>query len=89
MEQAENKRVVFHEQVDAEGGVVIPAAIRERHQIMPGQALILEDHDDCIRIRTMGEFIREFQEHCQKHGDLNECWPDELIRERREAAKGE
>lgn len=89
MEQAENKRVVFRERVDAEGGVVIPAAIRERHQIKPGQELILEDLGDCIRIRTMGEFIREFQEHCQKQGDPNECWSEELISERREEAKRE
>ena len=89
MEQSGNGRSIFHVRVDGVGRVVIPAGLRQRHQIESGQELVIEDGDGGIRLRTMGEVIQEIQDYCLKFGDPNELWSEELIRERREEAARE
>jgi AbrB family looped-hinge helix DNA binding protein len=75
--------------VNENGRVVIPAAFRKAVGIKAGDEVILRVEDDELRITTMKKRIERAQRHARKYVKPGVSLVDELIAERREAAKRE
>lgn len=71
------------------GRVVIPASFRKALGIEAGNDVILRLEDDELRITTMERRIRAAQRRARKYLKPGVSLVDELIAERREAAKSE
>ncbi len=75
--------------VNKNGQVVIPASYRKVLGIKAGDEVILRMEDDELRITTMKRRIERAQQHVRKYVEPGVSLVDELIAERREAAKRE
>jgi AbrB family looped-hinge helix DNA binding protein len=75
--------------VNQNGRVVIPALYREALGIKAGDEVILRMEDDELRITTMKRRIERAQRHVRKYVKPGVSLVDELIAERRKAAKRE
>jgi AbrB family looped-hinge helix DNA binding protein len=75
--------------VNENGRVVIPASFRKALGINPGDEVILRIEDDELRITTMKRRIERAQRLVRKYVKPGVSLVDELIAERREAAKNE
>jgi AbrB family looped-hinge helix DNA binding protein len=75
--------------VNENGRVVIPAAYRKHLGINPGDEVILRLEDDEVRITTIRARIKRAQRHARRYVKPGVSLVDELIAERREAAKRE
>jgi AbrB family looped-hinge helix DNA binding protein len=77
------------QKVNENGRVVIPAAFRKALGISPGDEVVLRMEDDELRITTMKRRIERAQRRARKYLKPGVSLVDELIAERREAAKCE
>ena len=75
--------------INENGRVVIPASFRKALGINPGDEVILRLEDDERRITTMKRRIERAQRLVRKYVRPGVSLVDELIAERREAAKNE
>jgi AbrB family looped-hinge helix DNA binding protein len=75
--------------VNANGHVVIPASFRKRLGIRAGDEVVLRIEDDELRITTLKSNIERAQRLVRKHIKSGTSLVDELIAERREAARRE
>ena len=75
--------------VNENGRVVIPAPYRKALGIKAGDEVILRMEDDELRITTMKRRIERAQRLVRKYVKPGTSLVDELIAERREAAKRE
>jgi len=75
--------------INENGRVVIPASFRKALGINPGDEVILRFEDDELRITTMKRRIERAQRLVRKYVRPGVSLVDELIAERREAAKNE
>jgi AbrB family looped-hinge helix DNA binding protein len=75
--------------VNENGRVVIPASFRKRLGIRVGDEVVLQIQDDELRITTMKRNIERAQRLVRKHVKPGTSLVDELIAERREAARNE
>lgn len=75
--------------VNENGRIVIPLEFRRALGIHPGDEVILSWKDDEIRITTMQRRIERAQRHVRQYVKPGVSLVDELIAERREAAKRE
>jgi len=75
--------------INENGRVVIPATFRKALGINPGDEVILRLDDDELRITTMKRRIERAQRNVRKYVKPGVSLVDELIAERREAAKRE
>ena len=75
--------------VNENGRVVIPASYRKALGIQAGDEVILRMEDDELRITTMKRRIERAQRLVRKYVKPGVSLVDELIAERREAAKRE
>ncbi|MGC1649777.1 MAG: AbrB/MazE/SpoVT family DNA-binding domain-containing protein [Candidatus Sulfotelmatobacter sp.] len=75
--------------VNENGRVVIPAAFRKALGINPGDEIILSLEEDELRITTMKRRIERAQRRARQYVKPGVSLVDELIAERREAAKRE
>ena len=75
--------------INENGRVVIPASFRKALGINPGDEVILRLEDDELRITTMKGRIERAQRLVRKYVRPGVSLVDELIAERREAAKNE
>jgi AbrB family looped-hinge helix DNA binding protein len=75
--------------INENGRVVIPASFRKALGINPGDQVILRLDDDELRITTMKHRIARAQRTVRKYVKPGVSLVDELIAERREAAKRE
>ena len=75
--------------VNENGRVVIPAAFRKALGIDAGGEVILSIDDDGLRITTMKHNIERAKRHARKYLKPGVSLVDELIEERRQAAKRE
>jgi AbrB family looped-hinge helix DNA binding protein len=73
--------------VNENGRVVIPASFRKALGIRAGDEVILRMEDDELRITTMKHRIERAQRLVRKYVKPGTSLVDELIAERREAAK--
>jgi AbrB family looped-hinge helix DNA binding protein len=71
------------------GRIVIPAAMRDALQIKPGDELLLHLEDGELHVTTRMQRIRRAQELVRRYVPEGVSLADELIAERREAAKRE
>jgi AbrB family looped-hinge helix DNA binding protein len=75
--------------VNANGRVVIPASYREALGIKAGDEVILRMEDDELRITTMKQRLERAQRRIRQYVKPGVSLADELIAERREAARRE
>ena len=75
--------------VNENGRIVIPASYRKALGIKAGDKVILRMEDDELRITTMRQRIERAQRIVRKYVKPGVSLVDELIAERREAAKRE
>ena len=75
--------------VNENGRVVIPASFRKRLGIRVGDEVVLRIEDDELRITTLRQNIERVQRLVRKHVKRGRSLVDELIAERREAARNE
>lgn len=68
---------------------MIPAAMRDALQIKPGDELLLHVEDGELHVTTRMQRIRRAQELVRRYVPEGVSLADELIAERREAAKRE
>ena len=71
------------------GRVVIPAELRKAMGVASGEELIATWEGDGLRIATMKQNIERVQRHAKPYIKPGVSRVDELIAERREAAKRE
>ena len=81
--------VETHIRINENGRVVIPASYRKALGIKPGDEVILRMEDGELRITTMKRRIERAQRLVRKYVKPGVSLVDELIAERREAAKRE
>jgi AbrB family looped-hinge helix DNA binding protein len=75
--------------INENGRVVIPASFRKRLGIRAGDEVLLQIQDDELRITTLKRNIERAQRLVRKHVKPGTSLADELIAERREAARDE
>jgi AbrB family looped-hinge helix DNA binding protein len=75
--------------VTENGRVVIPAAFRKALGINAGDQLVLRIEDDELRIMTLKRRLERAQRLVRKYVKPDVSLVDELLAERREAAKHE
>jgi AbrB family looped-hinge helix DNA binding protein len=75
--------------VNENGRVVIPASFRKQLGIRVGDDVVLRLEGDELRITTLKRNIERAQRLVRKHVKVSTSLVDELIAERREAARNE
>jgi AbrB family looped-hinge helix DNA binding protein len=75
--------------VNENGRVVIPAAFRKAMGIKAGDEVVLRIEDNELRILTLKQRIERAQRLVRQHVKPGTSLVDELIADRREAAKRE
>jgi len=75
--------------VNQNGRVVIPAAFRKAMGIEVGDEVVLRMEDDELRITTQERRIQRAQRRARRYVKAGTSLVDELLAERREAAKRE
>jgi AbrB family looped-hinge helix DNA binding protein len=75
--------------INENGRIVIPASFRKALGINAGDEVVLRLDDDELRITTIKQRIERAQRHARKYLKPGTSLVDELIAERREAAKRE
>lgn len=71
------------------GRLVVPAEMRQALGIQEGDELVLVMRDDFFEVMTPARAIRRAQEAVRQHVPAGESLVDDLLRERREAARRE
>ena len=77
------------QRVNENGRVVIPASFRKALGINVGDEVVLRMVDDELRITTLKRRVERAQRLVRKHVKRGTSLVDELIAERREAARNE
>jgi len=77
------------QRVNENGRVVIPASFRKALGINIGDEVVLRMEDDELRITTLKRRVERAQRLVRKHVKRGTSLVDELIAERREAARNE
>jgi AbrB family looped-hinge helix DNA binding protein len=84
MEQIES-----HTRINENGRVVIPASFRRALGIQPGDTVVLRIENNELRMTTLRQRLAKAQQLVRKHVKQSTSLVDELIAERREAARRE
>jgi AbrB family looped-hinge helix DNA binding protein len=77
------------QRVNENGRVVIPASFRKALGINIGDEVVLRMEDDELRITTLKRRVERAQRLVRKHVKRGTSLVDELIAERRKAARNE
>jgi AbrB family looped-hinge helix DNA binding protein len=75
--------------VNENGRIVIPASFRKALGIEIGDEVVVRLHDDELRITTQQQRIAKAQQRARKYLKPGTSLVDELLAERREAARHE
>jgi AbrB family looped-hinge helix DNA binding protein len=89
MEDAVTVNMETRQRVNENGRVVIPASFRKALGINIGDEVVLRMEDDELRITTLKRRVERAQRLVRKHVKRGTSLVDELIAERREAARNE
>jgi AbrB family looped-hinge helix DNA binding protein len=89
MEHTVTVNTETRQRVNENGRVVIPAAFRKALGINIGDEVVLRMKDDELRITTLKRRVERAQRLVRKHVKRGTSLVDELIAERREAARNE
>jgi AbrB family looped-hinge helix DNA binding protein len=77
------------QRMNQNGRVVIPAAFRKALGLKAGDVVVVRLDDDELRITSLKKRIERAQRHARQYVKPGASLVDELIAERREAAKRE
>lgn len=75
--------------INENGRIVIPAQLREALGVSAGDEIVLRMEDEGLNVTTQKHRIKRAQQLISRHVDATRSLSDELIAERREAAKNE
>ncbi len=75
--------------IDANGRVLLPAAVRKLLQLSPGDEAILVLDDDSVTLLSAAAAIKRVQASVRQYVPANVSLSEELIRERRAEFAGE
>jgi AbrB family looped-hinge helix DNA binding protein len=76
--------------INENGRIVIPAGIRARMNLKPGDSVLMNlDEDGVLHVESHMARIRRIQDELKKFGKPGSLMSDELIAERREEARRE
>jgi AbrB family looped-hinge helix DNA binding protein len=89
MEQTVTVNTETRQRVNENGRVVIPASFRKALGINIGDEVVLRMEDDELRITTLKRRVERAQRLVRKHVKRGTSLVDELIAERRKAARNE
>ncbi len=89
IEERNDMKLKASMRVNENGRVVIPASFRKRLGIRAGDEVVLQIQGDELRITTLKSNIERAQRLVRKHVKPGTSLVDELIAERREAARHE
>lgn len=89
MEQSVNSVIDVKTRLNENGRIVIPAAIRRKMDLRPGEAVLMKYENGVLRIESYRERIRRIQEEFKQFAKPGVPISDELIAERREEARRE
>ncbi len=78
-----------HTRINENGRVVIPAPFRRALGIRSGETIVLRIENDELRITTLRQRLAKAQQLVRAHVPRKTSLVDELIAERRKAAKHE
>jgi AbrB family looped-hinge helix DNA binding protein len=78
-----------HTRINENGRIVIPASFRRALHIQAGDTVVLRIENDELRITTLRQRLAKAQRLVRKHVAPTTSLVDELIAERREAARRE
>jgi AbrB family looped-hinge helix DNA binding protein len=78
-----------HARINDNGRIVIPASFRNALRIRPGETLVLRIEDDELRITTLRQRLAKARQAVRARIKPSVSLVDELIAERREAARRE
>jgi AbrB family looped-hinge helix DNA binding protein len=78
-----------HARINENGRIVIPATFRKALGIHPGETVVLRIEGDELRITTLRQRVARAQHLIRKHVPSSKSLADELIAERRDAARRE
>jgi AbrB family looped-hinge helix DNA binding protein len=78
-----------HTRINENGRVVIPASFRRALGIQPGDTVVLRIENNELRMTTLRQRLAKAQQLVRKHVKQSTSLVDELIAERREAARRE
>ena len=78
-----------HSRINENGRIVIPSSFRKVLGIKPGDTLVMRIEDDELRIATLRQRLTWAQKAVRRHIPRSSALADELIAERRKAAKRE
>jgi AbrB family looped-hinge helix DNA binding protein len=87
--EANDMGVETRMRVNENGRVVIPASYRKRLGIKIGDEVVLRLEDNELRISTIKSRVERAQRLVRKYVKPGRSLADELIKERREAARNE
>ena len=80
---------IFHVKLADDGRMVIPAPLRHRLGLQPGDALVIEAEESSLRVRSQADVLKEAQSFFRQYLTPGVSLVDELITERRTAAAKE
>jgi AbrB family looped-hinge helix DNA binding protein len=75
--------------INAQGRILIPADIRRKMDLKPGETVVMDFEDGVLKIESHRSRIRRIQEEFKKYAKPGTLASDELIAERREEARRE
>ena len=78
-----------HTRINENGRLVIPSAFRRALGIQPGDTVVLRIENNELRMTTLRQRLAKAQQLVRKHVARTTSLVDELIAERREAARRE
>jgi len=89
MEHTMTVNTETRQRVNENGRVVIPASFRKALGINIGDEVVLRMEDDELRITTLKRRVERAQRLVRKHVKRGTSLVDELLAERREAARND
>ena len=84
-----NSTDAYHVKVDPAGRVVVPAAIRARYNIHPGDTLVLRSQSNGMELRTYDQLMLDAQQYFGSLVPAGRSLSNELIQERRRESEAE
>jgi len=75
--------------IDSAGRIVLPIELRNRLGVKKGDAVILEEAGDEVRLISVQQARRNAKAYFQSLGSSGTRWSDELLAERREESRRE
>lgn len=77
----------YDTRIDANGRIVLPAPIRHRLGVNPGDQVVLRVERDGVRVTTVGAAVKEAQAIVRRHAGRSGSLVDALLEWRRAEAR--